>query len=127
MALDVKIIKKRDYVYLAELNGSLDTETYQQLEEELKELIDSKTKVVVLDMKGVKYISSAGVKVIIWAKKTLEGKGANFVMINLRPEIEKVFEMMKILPMLDIFDDMPEADKYIDQIIKDKLKKQRIK
>ncbi len=33
---------------------------------------------------------------------------------------------MKILPTVDIFDDMVEADRYIDQIIKEETAKQNI-
>ena len=126
MALDIKIIKKRDYVYSVELTGSIDLETYQQLEEELKEIIDERTKAVILDMSNVNYISSIGIRVIMWAKKALQGKHATFAMINLQPQIKKVFDIMKILPMLDIFEDMPEADKYIDQMIKEEIEKQNI-
>lgn len=126
MALSIRIIKKKDYVYSVELKGSIDTETYQQLEEELKEIIDNKTKAVILDMEGVDYISSVGIKVVIWAKQTLKQKNATFAMINLQPPIKKVFDVMRILPMFDIFDDMPEADKYIDQVIKEEIEKQSI-
>ena len=126
MALDIKIIKKKNYVYSVKLNGSIDTETHQKLEEELNEIIDEKTKAVILDMGGVEYISSIGIRVVIWAKKALEEKQATFAMINLRPQIKKVFDIMKILPMFDIFDDMPEADKYIDQVIKEEIEKQDI-
>jgi len=126
MALTIKITKKKDYVYTVELTGPIDMETYVQLEEELKEVIDEKTKAVILDMGGVNYISSIGIKTIVWAKKTLKQKHATFSMVNLQPQIEKVFDSMKILPMFDIFHDMPEADKYIDQIIKDEIGKQSI-
>lgn len=126
MALSIKIIKKKDYVYSVELKGSIDTETYQQLEEELKEIVDNKTKAVILDMEGVNYISSVGIRVVIWAKQTLKQKNATFAMINLQPQIKKVFDVMRILPMFDIFDDMPEADKYIDQVIKEEIEKQSI-
>ena len=44
-------------------------------------------------------------------------------MINFQPQIKKVFESMKILPVFNIFDNMPEADMYIDQRIKDETKK----
>ncbi len=124
MVLGIKVIKKKDYVYLVELNGPIDTETHQHLEEELKEIIDEKTKAVMLDMAGVDYISSVGIKVAIWAKKELQKNNATFAMINLQPQIKKVFDAMKILPIIDIFDDMPEADKYIDQVIKEEIKKQ---
>ncbi len=126
MTLDIKIIKKKDYVYSVQLQGSIDTETSADLEEELKEIIDEKTKAVILDMGGVNYLSSAGIGVVIWAKKALQEKNATFAMINLQPQIKKVFDIMKILPMVNIFDDMPEADKYIDQVIKEEIEKQNI-
>ena len=123
MALDIKIIKKKDYVYSVQLQGSIDTETSADLEEELKEIIDQKTKAVILDMGGVNYLSSAGIRVVIWVKKALQEKNATFAMVNLQPQIKKVFDIMKILPMVNIFDDMPEADKYIDQVIKEEIEK----
>ncbi len=125
MALDITVIKKKDYVYSIELKGSLDSETYQELQAQLGEIIDEKTRAVILDMSKVNYISSAGIRVIIETKKTLERKNATFAMINLQPQIKKIFDVMKILPMFDIFDDMPEADKYIDQIIKEEIEKHK--
>lgn len=124
MTLDIKIIKKEENVYAVALKGSIDTDTYTQLEKELAGIINDKTKAVVFDMENVTYVSSIGIKVIIDAKKTLESRGAGFAMINLRPQIKKIFEVLKILPMFDIFSDMPEADKYIDQIIKEEIEKQ---
>lgn len=125
MALGIKVIKNKDYVYTIELTGSIDNETYQNLEDELKEVIGDRTKAVILDMSGVGYISSIGIKVILWAKKTLATKRAAFAMTNLQPPIKKVFEVTKILPMFDIFEDIPEADKYIDQIIREEVEKER--
>ncbi|MFC1699672.1 STAS domain-containing protein [Candidatus Omnitrophota bacterium] len=126
MVLETKITKKRDYAYIVELRGSLDTETAPDLEAELKEIVDEHTKAVIFDMAGVEYVSSAGIKVVMWVKKTLGQKRANFGMVNLKPQIKKVFDMVKVLPMIDIFDDMPEADKYIDQIIKEETERQNI-
>jgi len=124
MALDIKIIKKRDYVYTVELEGSLDTETYIQLEDELKEILSESTKAIVFDMKGVSYISSAGIGVVMSTKKTLTSRGASFAMTNLQPQITKVFDAMKVLSAIDVLDDMTEVDQYIDQIIKDETQKQ---
>lgn len=123
MPLKIKIIKKKNYVYVIELIGSIDTETYTLLEDELKEIIDEKTKAVIFDMKNVTYISSIGVKTVLGTKKILEKTKASFAMIDLQPQITKVFDLLKILPMVDIFDDMQEADKYIDQIIKEEIEK----
>ncbi len=122
--MNISVIKKKDYVYIVELKGSIDNDTYQQLENELEEIINEKTKAVILDMGGVNYISSIGIRVVISAKKKLTENNATFAMTNLQPQIKKIFDIMKILPMFDIFNDMPEADKYIDQIIKEEIDKQ---
>lgn len=125
MSLDIKVIKKKDYVYTVELNGSIDGETYEELDSVLKEIIDDKTKAIVLDMGGVNYVSSIGVRVVVSTQKALKEKNATFAMVNLQPQIKKVFDVLKILPIIGIFDDMPEADKYIDQIIKEEVEKQK--
>ena len=121
MALDTKIIKKKEYMYVVELKGSIDTESSPDLQEELNEIIDDKTKAVVLDMNGVDYISSAGISAVIRTEKALKHKNSTFAMINLQPQIKKVFDAMKILPIVNMFDDMEEADQYIDHIIKEEI------
>ena len=125
MPLKIRVIKKKDYVYTVELEGSLDSETHQELEGELNEIIDDKTKAVILDMKGLNYISSAGIRVVLSTEKSLKRKGASFAMINLQPQIKKVFDAMKILPIFNIFEDMVEADQYLDQIIKEEIEKEK--
>ena len=117
MSLDIKIIKKQDNVHLVELRGPIDSDTYQILEDRLKEIVKEKAKAVVFDMKDVDYISSIGIRVLIDAKKTIEGQGTIFAMMALQPQIRKVFDIMKILPIFTIFDNHIAADKYFGQAI----------
>jgi len=124
MPLRINVTKKPNYVYSVVLQGSIDTETHQQLEDEIGEIIDEKTKAIIFDMAGVSYISSIGIRVILLTQKASKKVGASFNMVNLQPQIKKVLDVMKIMPLINIFDDMPEADKYIDQIIKEETEKQ---
>ncbi len=125
MSLDTNVIKKKNFVYTVKMTGSLDSGTYEAFEEELNEIIDENTKAVVLDLAGLDYISSAGIRVVISAEKSLKRKGASFAMINLQPQIKRVFEAMKILPIFNIFEDTEEADKYLDEIIQEEIGKEK--
>ena len=124
MGLEIKI-KEKNHVYVVELRHSLDTETSPQLEDELKGIINENTRAIVLDMSGLEYISSAGIKLILSTEQVLKKKGATFAMIKLRPQIKRVFDSLKILSIFNVFDDMTEADRYIDQIIKEEIEKDK--
>ncbi|MFC1807583.1 STAS domain-containing protein [Candidatus Omnitrophota bacterium] len=124
MALEIKITKKQDYAYTVELNGSLDNETYNQFIAEVGEIVDDKTKAVVFDLAGLSYISSAGIGAVLNTKKALKQRGSSSAIVNIQPQIKKVFDAMKIMPMVNILDDATEADMFIDAIIKLELAKQ---
>ncbi len=127
MKLKIKVNKKINHVYIVECHGPLDSVTYKQLEDELEEIISGNIKALFLDMKGVDYISSIGIKVLLLAEKNLKRKKASFAMINLQPQIKKVLEAVRLLSIINIFDDMQEADMYIDQIIKEEIEKEKAK
>ncbi len=124
MPLNISITKKTERVYSVILEGPIDSDTYLELEKKLKEIITSATKAVILNMAKVGYVSSAGIRAIVWAKKELAKYNATFSMINFQPAIKKVFDTMKILPLFDTFQDIPEVDRYIDQIIKKEMEKE---
>ncbi len=119
MQLSITIKEKKKCVYSVFLKGSIDTDTHEELENALKKIINENTKAVFLEMAEVDYVSSIGIRVILWAKKALEAESAIFGMVGLQPKIKQIFEVVKLLPIFEIFDNMPDADKYIDQIIEE--------
>ena len=122
MALVVNITKKEAGVYFVLLKGSIDSETYQDLDAKLKGIIAQSAKVVVLNMGYVSYISSMGIGVMIKTKKAIEDMRGSFIMTNLQPQIKRVFEVVKALPGMHIFESVEEADDYLDSIQKGEIK-----
>ena len=82
------------------LEGRLDTITAPDLEKELQESLDD-VKLLTLDFEKLEYISSAGLRVLLSAQKTMNKQGSMKI-INAREEIMEIFEITGFTEILTI-------------------------
>jgi anti-sigma B factor antagonist len=82
------------------LEGRLDTITAPQLEEEVKAIIDGVTELI-FDFSGLAYVSSAGLRVLLSAQKTMNEKGT-MVVRNVSEEIQEIFDVTGFSDILTI-------------------------
>lgn len=82
------------------LEGRLDTTTSPGLESELRASFDGLTDLV-LDFGGLEYISSAGLRVLLLAQKTMNKQGTMKV-VNVCEDIMEVFEITGFQNILTI-------------------------
>ena len=82
------------------LNGRLDTTTAPELENAIKENIAGVTNLV-MDFAGLEYLSSAGLRVILSAQKTMNKQG-EMVIRNVNETINEVFEITGFIDILTI-------------------------
>ncbi|MBQ9872097.1 MAG: STAS domain-containing protein [Eubacterium sp.] len=73
------------------LQGRLNTSTAPLLEEEFTGDKLEKASELVVDMAGLEYLSSAGLRVLLFAKKTMDGKP--MTLRNASDEIVEIFDM----------------------------------
>ncbi len=101
--------------HVVKLNGSLDTHTFTQLDNELQRLAAEGAPLVVLDLKELSYISSAGIRVIQKGVRALGKRGGILKLFNPQPSVAKVFEVIKVLPMPinQMFTSDAELDAYL--------------
>ena len=83
-----------------EIAGRLDTTTAPELEKELENLL-SEANELVFDMSELEYISSAGLRVLLKAQKTMNVKG-NMKVTHVTESIMEVFEITGFLDILTI-------------------------
>ena len=95
------------------LAGSLDTDTAPQLEARIDESIDSSVTTLILDMKDLEFLSSAGLGVIFMTMKELNSRQGKIILINLQPQVQRVFDIIKALDGMSIFKDREEMDAYL--------------
>lgn len=78
----MQIIENRtDAAVQLSVSGRLDTTTAPQLEAKLKETAKN-IKTLVLDLGGVEYISSAGLRVVLLAHKLMAGISGTMIVHN---------------------------------------------
>ena len=123
MSLEIEIyppVNGNQYVVLV---GRLDSESYEQFDDALEPLLAhaTPTMVLVMDLARLDYISSAGIRSILQARKTL-APGGKVLAVNPQAQIRKVLDMVQALPMEGIFASIAEADAYIDKLQREMLR-----
>ena len=93
-------IKKNEQETIIEIVGRLDTVTAPALDKTIHEDIGD-TERLVLDVKGMEYISSAGLRVLLSAQKKMQKNGSMKV-IHVCEEVMEVFEMTGFADILVI-------------------------
>jgi anti-sigma B factor antagonist len=93
-------IKKNNDEIAIEIVGRLDTITAPALDKTINDHI-GEIKSLVLDLKGLEYISSAGLRVLLSAQKKMQQIGTMKV-TNVREEVMEVFEMTGFADILVI-------------------------
>lgn len=97
----MEITKTMDQLTLTiALAGRLDTSTAPALEAELSTSLNNVASLI-LDFEKLEYISSAGLRVLLGAQKTMSKQGSMKV-IHVNPDIMEVFEITGFCDVLTI-------------------------
>ena len=82
------------------LEGRLDTMTSPELEEDLTASIEG-VETLIFDLEKLEYISSAGLRVLLWAQKTMNTQGEMKV-LHVQSDIMDVFTITGFADVLTI-------------------------
>jgi anti-anti-sigma factor len=114
MALKLRVTQDRSFSRTIHLQGRLDSETVALLDNELSTLADSPVDVVVFDLADLEYISSAGLRSIFGTRQALAARSGRIVLLNARPQVQKVFDIVKATDLAAVFTSVEELDRYLD-------------
>jgi anti-anti-sigma factor len=114
MPLKVNSTRRGTGVFIVSPIGSIDAHTHPVLEEKVDDILAQKPDVIIFDMEFADYISSSGIRVLLKTKKALKETDGRMVFMNLQPQIQKVFDILKAIPSLKVFASIEELDNYLD-------------
>ena len=117
MALEIKVQRPAGapgagFVTI-QLLGSLDSETSPELERQLAVILAGPVTDVIFDLARLRFLTSMGLRVFAATRKTLKERGGQASFVNLQPQIELVFDVIKALPGVAIYKDSADLDRYL--------------
>ena len=113
MSLEITITPEKNNSKRISISGSLDSNTAPQLQDKVDAEINDSINATILDFSNLDFLSSAGLRVIFKTKKIMDNSGGKFLMVNLQPQIKKVFEIIEALDGMNVFKNQDEMDDYL--------------
>jgi len=118
MDFDVHILPREEGCYLVTLIGQLDSKTAELFEQKLASILNRTTNVLIFDMSNLAYISSMGIRLIFKAEKAIELNGGKALMVNVQPQIQKIFKIAMVFSKYQSFTTVEEAAAFCTEIRK---------
>lgn len=88
-------------IRIISVTGRLDASTAPALQQHFEAIVSTANKSFVLDLQGVDYLSSGGLRVLLVMTKKVKAVGGGLVLTNLHPFVEDLLTMAgfdKLIP-----------------------------
>jgi anti-sigma B factor antagonist len=96
-------------VCILALTGRVDNTTASQVHTQLKALIDSGEKTILLDLAGVAYLTSAAFRVLLVAANNAERNAARLALCSVTGHVRQLFELGGLLESFTVLGSRDEA------------------
>ncbi len=107
--LSVKQAGVDNSISVIKVGGYIDTTTSAELEHSLDQLLSQGKYKIIIDLKNVDYISSAGWGIFISEIKGIREKGGDLKLVGMIPDVYEVFELLEFNFILRAFETIDEA------------------
>ena len=95
------IIKTSRNIVIITIEGSIDSKTAGNLQSQIMETV-AKTNNVLLDLSGVGYISSAGLRVLLMIYRQIKSKNGKVILVGVSEEIRDVMSITGFINFFEI-------------------------
>ncbi|OQX96691.1 hypothetical protein B6I21_00235 [candidate division KSB1 bacterium 4572_119] len=107
--LSVKQVGVGNNISIIKVGGYIDTTTSAELEHSLEQLLESNNTRIIIDLKNVDYISSAGWGIFISEIKGIRERNGDLKLVGMIPDVYEVFELLEFHYILKAFETIDEA------------------
>lgn len=105
-------LSKSDAVQIAAIRGRIDANNSKELEVALTQTIEAGNQKILIDLSGLDYISSSGLRVFLLVAKMLEKNGM-IAICSMQPQVEQIFTISGFNNIFKIFGNREAAMQHL--------------
>lgn len=100
---------RRGLSFVVKVSGRMDAVSAPQFEEKCVQWIEAGETHLVVDMGGLEYVSSAGLRSILAVGRKLRSGGGSLIFCNLRGMVHEVFEISGFVSIFPVHNTLETA------------------
>jgi anti-sigma B factor antagonist len=102
--------RRIDKITIFDVTGDIDLANSPEVRKALlKELKETKTPRVVMNLTKVRYIDSSGVASLVEGLKASRDVGSRFILFGLSPSAREVLQLSRLLKIFEVYDNEEQA------------------
>ena len=102
-------IEDKGNVKIVKLSGKLDVNLSMSIESELEQLVDSGSNNIILELSGVEYLSSSGIRVLISIMRKIKDNNGRLVLSSITDIIKKILKTVELEDLFEVYENVDEA------------------
>jgi anti-anti-sigma factor len=107
--MDISFEQLSDGIKLVKLAGRLDMMGAQSIDLKFTSGVATADAGVVVDLSGVSFLASLGIRTLISPAKALKARGGRMVLLNPQPLVVEVLKVSGLLGILPVYTELSEA------------------
>lgn len=92
-----------------QLIGRLDITHSDEVDVKVAQDVQSGAGDIIINLGGISYISSSGIRVFVGIVRELEKQGRKLKLCSITPPVKKVFDVVELLDLFEVFETEEEA------------------
>jgi len=107
--MEIENTGKENGRFIVKVHGRMDAVTAPDFETSMLEWINRGETYLVIDLGGLEYISSAGLRSVLTVAKNLKAKQGKLILCYLRDTVKEVFEISGFSTIIPVCDSVAAA------------------
>ena len=103
------VVQNADGIDLVEPHGRIDSTSATAFGDQLEKVLSASEPCVVVDLKNVVYVSSAGFRALLIARKQVDQSSGKLILCGLSSEVRRTFELGAFTELFTICGTRDEA------------------